>query len=375
MQSKTRICFILSHLPQGGAERQTINLLKTLDHSRYEVTLVLYANTELFYREVLDLPIKLLIHHSPGISKVFRNISNVIYLRRVLVRYDFDILHTLLFHNGFWVRLVAPRRYDQRIIYSVRNDLQDGSSFYVFFEKLLIRRSIAITNSLKARDQLKALVGEKYHHKIFNIYNGFDLKRFNSDVHPEIGRDIIIGTVGRQTFQKNQIQILRAIKLLCEKYFLHFFLIGDKTRDQSYVNQNYVISNGLEKWVTILGSQSDIETYYRRFNIFVLASIYEGCPNVLFEAMLSRCLCIVSDGANSDNFIQDGINGLVYDGSTSMLVTKLEAAIELLKNGDSVKMVENGNRYVHDNFSLSQMVSRYEAAYADIMIKRNNYNG
>lgn len=375
MPSKTRICFILSHLPQGGAERQTINLLKALDYSRYEVTLVLYANTELFYKEVLDLPIQILIHQSPSFSKVLRNISNVIYLRKVLVRNDFDILHTLLFHNGFWVRMVAPRRYDQRIIYSVRNDLQDGSRFYVFFEKLLIRRSMAITNSLKARDQLKALVGEKYLHKIFNIYNGFDLKRFNSDVPPEIGKEIIIGTVGRQTFQKKQIQILQAVKQLYEKYFLHFFLIGDKTKDQSYINQNYVEGNRLEKWVTILDSQADIEIFYRRFNIFVLASVYEGCPNVLFEAMLSRCLCIVSAGANSDNFIHDGINGLVYDGSTSGLVKKLETAIALLKSGGSVKIVESGNRYVHDNFALSQMVSRYEAAYDDIMNKRSICNG
>lgn len=368
MPSKTKICFILSHLPQGGAERQTINLLKSLDYSRFEITLVLYANTELFYREVLDLPIHLLVHQSPITSRVFRNISNVLYLRRVLAGNDFDILHTLLFHNGFWVRLVAPRRFDQKIIYSIRNDMQDGPWFYILSEKFLIRRSFAITNSLKAMDQLKALVSKKYHYKIFNIYNGFDLKRFNSDVPPEIGREIIIGTVGRQTMQKNQIQILQAIKQISEKYLVRFFLIGDKTSDRSDVNQNYIAGNGLDKRVTILDSQSDIETYYKQFNIFVLASLYEGCPNVLFEAMLAKCVCIVSAGANSDNFIQDGKNGLVYDGSTSMLVEKLEAAIELLKSGESKKMAEEGNRYVHENFALSRMVSRYEAIYDDIMI-------
>jgi len=374
MASKIKICYILSHLPQGGAERQTINLIKALDYSKYDITLILYASKDVFYKEILELPIHLLIHQSPKNWKLFRNISNVLFLRRILNGNDFDILHTLLFHNGFWVRLVAPRRYDQRIIYSIRNDLQDGPKSYLFFEKFLIRRSYAITNSLKARDQFKVLVGKKYHHKILNIYNGFDIKRFNLDEPSQVGERIIIGTVGRQTTQKNQIQILQAINRISRKYLLHFFLIGDKSNDSYKANEYYVKSNELDKWVTILDSQPEIESFYKQFNIFVLASIYEGCPNVLFEAMLARCLCIVSVGANSDHFVQDGINGLVYDGSTSMLVMKLEAAIELLRNGNSAKIVENANRYAQENFALSKMVNSYEQTYVKILKNNSTKN-
>jgi glycosyltransferase involved in cell wall biosynthesis len=250
--------------------------------------------------------------------------------------------------------------------------LQDGPKFFLFFEQILIRRSYTITNSLKARDQFRALVGEKYHHRILNIYNGFEIDRFNLDAPPQVEEKIIIGTVGRQTTQKNQIQVLEAIKQISEKYSLHFYLIGDKTKDGYKVNKTYVTNNGLEKSVTILDSQSEIESYYKRFNIFVLASFYEGCPNVLFEAMLSRCLCIVSQGANSDHFVQDGINGLVYDGSTSMLVTKLEAAIDLLRNRDFARIVENGNRYAQENFTLSRMVNSYKSAYEMLLQNKGN---
>ena len=60
-EPNTSICFVLSHLPQGGAERQTINLIRMLNGYGYRITLVLYASPEIFYREVLDLPIKVLI--------------------------------------------------------------------------------------------------------------------------------------------------------------------------------------------------------------------------------------------------------------------------------------------------------------------------
>jgi GalNAc-alpha-(1->4)-GalNAc-alpha-(1->3)-diNAcBac-PP-undecaprenol alpha-1,4-N-acetyl-D-galactosaminyltransferase len=372
VQSKIKLCFVLSHLPQGGAERQTINLIKALDYSRYDISLILYANTEIFYREILELPIHFSVHQSPNVCKLFKSISNVLYLRRILAKNDFDILHTLLFHNGFWVRLVAPQRYSQRIIYSIRNDLQDGPKFYLFFEKILIRRSYAITNSLKARDQFRALVGEKYHHRILNIYNGFEIDRFNLDALPQVEEKIIIGTVGRQTAQKNQIQILEAINRISKNNSLQFYLIGDKAKDSYKAHKNFVIENKLEKCVTILDSQPEIESYYKRFNIFVLASFYEGCPNVLFEAMLARCLCIVSNGANSDHFVQDSINGLVYDGSTSMLITKLEAAIDLLRNGESVRIVENGNRYAKDNFALSKMLNSYENIYEKLLMNKSN---
>lgn len=375
MPEKIKICYILSHLPQGGAERQTINLIKALDNSKYDITLLLYASTEFFYKEVYELPIQLIVHKSPKIWKLFRNLNNVLYLRRILTRDNFDILHTLLFHNGFWVRLVAPRRYNQRIIYSIRNDLQDSPGYYLLFEKFLIRRCYAITNSLKARNQFKALVGEKYHHKILNIYNGFEIERFNLDTPSQVGEKIVIGTVGRQTAQKNQIQILEAISQISKSKSLHFFLIGDKDNDSSKANENYVINNALKKDVTILDAQPDIENYYKRFNIFVLASLFEGCPNVLFEAMLAKCLCIVSTTANSDHFIQDKINGLVYDGTTSMLISKLEAAIDMLRNGESTGIVDNGNRYARENFGLSNMIHSYEKTYEKILRNKNNMNG
>ncbi|MBP7509042.1 MAG: glycosyltransferase [Prolixibacteraceae bacterium] len=372
MFSKIRVCYILSHLPQGGAERQTMNLIKALDPSRYDITIVLYANTEIFYKEILELPIRLLVHQPSSVCKLFRDITNALFLRRVLAENDFDVLHTLLFHNGFWVRLVAPRKYNQRIIYSIRNNLNDGPRFYLFFERLLIRRSYVITNSNKARNQFILLVGNKYNHKLFNIYNGYDLLKFNLDEQTPLGEKIIIGTVGRQVPQKNQIQILEAINQITKKHRVHFFIIGDKSYDSFITNENYVNSNNLQSCVTIMDSQPEIERYYWQFNIFVLSSIYEGCPNVLFEAMLARCLCIVSKGANSDHFVIDGINGLVYDGSTSMLTKKLEAAIELLQSENGNSIIENGHRYARENFSMHQMVNNYESIYKMIVKTKSN---
>lgn len=366
-EPNTSICFVLSHLPQGGAERQTINLIRMLNGYGYRITLVLYASTEIFYREVLDLPIKVLINKSTGTNRLVRNLINGLYLRRVLRQNDYDIIHTLLFHNGFWVRMLAPAKYTGRIVYSIRNDLQDASGFYLFFERLLVRRSFVTTNSLKVMAQYLNLVGKRYNDRTINIYNGFDGTKFLSDTGAPITGKVIIGTAGRQNTQKNQIQILEAIKQLHERHPLHFFLIGDMSQDKAVENNDYVQAQGLMEVVTVLDAQPHIELFYRKFNIFILSSVYESCPNALFEAMLSKCLCIVSEGANSDNFIHDGVNGLVYNGTVEMLVSKLALAIELIVKDKHQEMIERAQKYALDNFSIESMAEAYKKLYDNIL--------
>lgn len=365
--SKTRICFILTHLPQGGAERQTINLIRGLNPNIYDITLLLYAGDFLFYREVLDLPVRLITNQSSSGNKVKRNIKNALFLRRALRKDNFDILHTLLAHNGFWVRLLAPTRYRSRIIYSIRNDIYDNPRIFLLFEKLFISKTYVVTNSQKVLTQFREYIGPNHVSKTRLIYNGFETGRFKTD-RPSIVRDeIILGTVGRQTSQKNQMQIIEAVAKLGPEYLVHLFVIGDKAQDMGKANEDYVRVNRLEDHVTILDSQPGIEAYYKRFNIFILSSVYESCPNVLFEAMLAKCLCIVSSRANTDLFIRDGENGLVYDGSLNMLKEKIIQAYSLVRNDQHLKLVEKASQYAEENFSMERMIGSYEELYDKIV--------
>jgi glycosyltransferase involved in cell wall biosynthesis len=366
---RIKLCFILSHLPQGGAERQTINLIKGLKTTDYDITLLLYATSEIFYKEVMKLPVRIIVNHSPKANKVVRTIKNAFFIRKILRDNEFDILHTLLYHNGFWVRILAPGKYTGRIIYSVRNTVDEIPFSSRLAEKILAGKSTVVTNSRKVLEQYVEIVGARHRFRVSNIYNGIETARFLCDEPPEISDKTIIGTVGRQTALKNQIQILQAINVISKTNPVHCFLIGDKAQGSSVDNEKFVREHQLSEIVTLLDSQHDIETYYRKFNVFVLSSLNESCPNVLFEAMLSKCLCIVSEGANADKFISDGLNGLVYNGSLSMLVSKMELAIELINNNKHHQMVNNGVDYVLKNFSSDSMIIKYNLIYESIVNK------
>lgn len=363
------ICFILTHFPQGGAEKQTLNLIRELCQGNYRITILLYQQEYIFYNEIYELPINLIINPFKSANKIIRTIQNVFYINTVLKRNSFDIIHTVLFHNGFWVRLMAPRKYNNRVLYSVRSVVNRKTHRFWWSEIFFVKNSLVVTNSLKSKEQIQMLLPKKYVDKVINIYNGFEIERFTFNREYKTSISIRIGTVGRRAYEKNQIQILEALYDLKNDFDYHFYLIGEKNDDKTnldildFINSNFDIGT-----ISLLDPVQRIEDYYQKFDIFILSSKSESCPNVLFEAMLSKCLCIISDAANSDNFIKDNVNGLMYDNSTDNLKSKIIQAIRILKNPpDLLRIQNNAYKFCKSTFSISTMVKSYIDVYEELM--------
>jgi len=370
MENKIRIGFIISNLGQGGAERQFLELIKNIDKSSFDVSVCLYAiNKGIFYKEIEEIDgINLKLNILKSKNKALKILEALRYIRNYLQVNNFDIVYTTLFMNGFFVRIIAPNKYKNKIITSIRTSFASYNKFHRFVEKFLINKSYVVLNSKNAEDDFRLSINKKYHDRIFLIYNGFDAKRFSKNWNRESKNPIIIGNIGRMTYQKNQIQLLRFIRMLSNRK-LKLIIIGAKG-DQSELLKNYINDYSLNDQVDLIDAVSNIEKYYNSFDIFILPSFYEGCPNVLFEAMLSKRLCIVSSNANSDGFIKDGINGFVYDGSDEGLLHTFKNALLILGEEKEKQIIENAFEYAIRNFGMNVMVHKYE----NIFIKLNEKN-
>ena len=85
--------------------------------------------------------------------------------------------------------------------------------------------------------------------------------------------------------------------------------------------------------------------------------------------MASNNLVICSSGANSDDFIRNGVNGFVYDGSDQDLERILTQVLEI-KNAYKLNEIRKAGRdYVISNFSTEVMVENYKEVYSNIMNK------
>ena len=92
------------------------------------------------------------------------------------------------------------------------------------------------------------------------------------------------------TIQKNQIDLLKIINILKNKVPVRLLIIGSGNQ-KSYL-EKYIVEKKLSKFIKILPYKKNPYVYFKKSNIFLLTSIYEGLPNVLLEATLFKNLCI-----------------------------------------------------------------------------------
>lgn len=364
---KSKICYIVSNLNQGGAERQLVELIKKIDKVKYSVTLCIYDDNSIFYNELYEAPeVDIIMRKTFSTNRIVNFIDRLIFLRKFLVNSDFDLIQTMLFHNGLLVRFLLPRRYNNRILYSIRNNfdlfLQPQKKWKLMIEKKFLKKSIVICNTKYSADKFKSVINSDLREHIDYIYNGYDNRKFYKEDGMQSSKTII-GLVGRQTYQKNHIQALEIASTLPENVEIHIYgAKGDKTEELS----NYVKEHNLGSKVYLHSPSTNMQLIYNSFDVFLLTSHFEGCPNVVFEAMLCQIPVVISEGANTDGFIISGTNGYVYDGTNESLIRELNHCV----CSENTNIISNAYEYVLNNFTLDAMVTKYQDLYNTILQKK-----
>ncbi len=372
IMSKIKVAFFISNLGQGGAERQFVELIKGIDKTIFEVYLILYAyQKEAFYNDIFAVGgITISIDKLKKKKSVLKIIEALLYIRRVLKNNKFDILFSTLFMNNLFIRISAPRKYKNKIIANSRNSILLYSKYHLFVERFLIRNSYLVFNSKDALQDFKNVFSKKYHPKLRVIYNGFEIHQLNKGYNNNDNNKIVIGGLGRQSHQKNFIQLTRVFLTSTKETdkSLKLFLQGSKG-DETQKILDIIKDNDN---VFLRESDTQIEKFFNEIHIMVLPSHFEGCPNVLFEAMIYKRLCVISKGANSDDFVIDGVNGFVYDGSDEGLKRTLIKAISIIGTEREKEIIDNAYNYVKNNFSMETMIKKYEQLFLEIYEKNKS---
>ncbi len=237
---------------------------------------------------------------------------------------------------------------------------------YAWLDRLVLRwfdRTVVVSNEVKQKI-IQSGISEK---RVRLISNGVNTELFEAECSIEKIRndlgidhdDIVIGTVGRISPEKNHrilLEISKAIRVRYPK--TRFLIIGDgplkKSLEAEYRSQS-VIFTGLRK---------DVGNLYRCMDLFVLPSLTEGLPMVLLEAMASK-LPVVATRVGK-------VGDVVVDGETGLLVTPgdetgLLKAISFLLNNmiEARKMGEKGKWRIKKCFSADRMSRAYLELYGE----------
>ena len=148
---------------------------------------------------------------------------------------------------------------------------------------------------------------------------------------PPVPYRYILGA-GRLVPAKGFDRLLKAFSYVTRSH-LHLVILGEGEERTGLIT--LARSLGIESRVHFPGAVSDIETWYRNADCFVLSSRYEGWPNVLMEAMANGCPVLSFD-------CKYGPAEIVEDDKSGLLVAQddigaLSAAIERVVSDDSLR--------------------------------------
>jgi glycosyltransferase involved in cell wall biosynthesis len=379
MKSKIKILHVITHLPIGGAQDNTLYTVELLDKEKYDISLCCNLDGELVERakkieaiKLFDIPF-LCREVSP-----YRDIRAFLSLYKLFKEEDFTIIHTHSSKAGLLARLAAVLNKTPIVIHTIHgfafNDFMNGlkKNFFIYLEKLLAKwTDVLITVSNLNKKKIIDL-NIAHENKIKNIYSGIDLSLFTNKRNDEFRKELnlendhlLLGSVGRLSNQKDPITMIEAFGIISKPFpNAHLALVGDGELKGKILEK--IDQLKLNDRIHLTGNKNNPWSVYHSMDLFIMSSIYEGLGRSITEALSCGVPVVCTDVEGVPEIVRDNITGILVRPKDSNKLA--DAIIRTLNDMETAKkMAEEGRRFVNDNFDVNKMVNDIDSLYNTLL--------
>jgi len=380
IEKKISVLHIITNLPVGGAQDNTLLTVEQLNRKKFNITLMCGLHGEWVERAKAIQDIDLIF-----IKELVRPISlikdlialNRIY--RIFKEKKFDIVHTHSSKPGVLGRIAAKLTGIPIVVHTIHgfpfHDFMNPitKSIFITIEKLLAKitdKLITVSKlNLEKACKLKFADRERFQ----NIYSGIDFKKFDIPLDvvakkKELGivnGQPIVGMVGRLSKQKAPLDFVRSTPKILDKHpNVKFLLVGDgelKAQTLSLAKELGVSQN-----IEVLGFRKDIPELLSIFDIYVLTSHWEGLGRALTEAMYTGRPVIATNVEGVPELVKDRETGLLVEPNDIEAIS--QAVISLLDNrSDALKYGAAAAKQVCEKFEATAMIRQIESLYQELL--------
>ncbi len=271
--------------------------------------------------------------------------NTVITVRKYAKKEKYDIIHAHALLAWIpakivWWLLGIP------VVYTVHGTMHldtNKKGLLYYAEKFLVTQ---IAYDCEISVSHKVLNYSNVNKNIVIIYPGIDQKRFeriSSNEKYPWRNFLFVGRYDRQKWLEFLIEGINLIpkKLLKEKNF-HLNLVGEWNL-RSKLDQ--MISDYWLKDYIMLKERMDFESLvkeYKKNSVFILPSLAEGQPVVVFEAFVCWLPVVATDVGDNKYFIKDHKNGLLISPWKPQEIKK---AIEIMLEKDDLELEKMGQMW------------------------------
>ena len=342
----------------GGAERYTAALVEHLLKLGHEVHV--FAN-EWKMKNDGSKDGRIIFHRVPMLKwlSVLQAMTFAIYVRRMLKRQQFDIIHSFertLYQDiyragdGCHREWLAQRR---KIDPPGKNILHRINPLHIallWIEKQIFKEGnykAIMANSQKGKKEIVDLYGVP-ENKIHVIYTAVDSKRFTGDHGQETKEELcrqfsinpdnpLLLFVGSGFQRKGLPVTLQALALL--PFPAHLIVVG---KERLFFYQRLAKKLGVDSSVTFTGPIPDLVPFYAGADLFIFPTIYEPFSNVCLEAMSAGLQVVTSRINGASEVLIEGENGCIIEDplNPAEIADKIQQGLAISK----VRIAEaNGN--------------------------------
>lgn len=306
---RRKICFLIRQLNQGGAQRQLVELVKNLDHRRFEISVVTFYAGGQFEQAAKSID---------GVNFYCANkrsrwdlLPFMIRLYRLLRRLDPHILHGYLSTANLLLVILRPFMPKAFVVWGVRSSNVDVAEYdwmtraQFLVERLLARfANLIILNSASAMEYHVARGFPRPRCAV--VSNGIDVTHFRRDdmagrrfreQHQIKAHERVILLAARLDPMKDHVTFLKGAAILRKDHRnVRFVLVGHGPIGYETELRKLASSLNLDSCLAWAGAQTEMVAVYSGADVLTLPSRFgEGFPNVVAEAMACGVPCVVTN--------------------------------------------------------------------------------
>ncbi|WP_336135346.1 glycosyltransferase [Natronomonas amylolytica] len=309
------VCHLVNSLEYGGAETHLLEMARANQQANTGLSLTVCSIEEAapLAEEFRDLGVEV---QNFGAAFKF-DPRSIVRMERYFRQQEFDILHT---HLPLSHALGRPlgRLTDIETIVSTQHNVADNyHPITGTLERLTRRldtRTIAVSEGVRQSFDTNGQTWE-------TIYNGLDVESYNEEVRAanldrvrekwDIEDDIVFLNIARYEAEKSQSDLIETMaRVTDQRKDVMLLLVGSGSLEDEL--RTKIRDENLEQHVKLTGHVPSVVEYYALADVFVSASVREGLPITLLEAMAAE-LPVVGTTI-------PGVDELVVDGETGYLV-------------------------------------------------------
>jgi glycosyltransferase involved in cell wall biosynthesis len=378
------VLHIITRMILGGAQENTLLSCALIDSDRFPSEIL--SGPETGAEGSLHDDCRLSgvpLHLEPALRRSIHPWMDLTALRRItrfIRRGRYDIVHTHSSKAGVLGRIAARLAGAPAVVHTAhgwpfsREESAVGGWLWVNLERLCapLADAIVVVGTADRDRGLELRIGREHQYHL--IRSGIDVEYYRGEgidrgrVRSHLGLPpgaFVIGSVGRLSAQKAPLDLIGAFEPVARaRPDAHLVIVGDGP-DRPAV-EAAVRQSSLGERVHLPGLRRDVPAMMSAFDVFALASHWEGLPRVLPQAMAAGLPIVASRANGVPDAVVNGENGwLVEVGDVAGMSRRL---IELSHDPARARRMGERGREMAEEFSARRMVDQLTVLYRQLVL-------